>query len=67
MASLILDRLFSRKDLGLATPKQIRALEKYGFYHVGEWSFDAASKMISLIAGNNWKIPHWIDVATYRP
>lgn len=67
MASLILDRLFSRKDLGLATPKQIRALEKYGFYHVGEWSFDTASKMISLIAGNNWKTPHWIDVTTYRP
>ena len=67
LASTILDRLFSRKNLGLATPKQIRALEKYGFYHVGEWSFDAASKMINLIAGNNWKTPYWIDVKSYRP
>ena len=67
MASLLLDRLFKRKDMNLATPKQIRALEKYGFYHVGEWNFDAASKMISLISGNNWKLPKWINAETYRP
>ena len=55
-ASLILTKLINRKESGLATPKQIRALEKYGFYHVGLWSFDAASKMISRIADNNWQI-----------
>ena len=67
MASVLLERLFERADLTLATPKQIRKLEKYGFYHVGEWEFDKASKMISLIAGNNWKLPHWINAETYRP
>ena len=67
MASLLLDRLFRRKDMNLATPKQIRTLEKFGFYHVGEWDFANASKMISLIANNSWKLPHWINAETYRP
>jgi len=66
-ASLILTKLINRKENGLATPKQIRALEKYGFYHVGLWSFDAASKMISRIADNSWQIPRGIDVKTYQP
>ena len=67
MASLLLDRLFRRKDMNLATPKQIRTLEKFGFYHVGEWDFANASKMISLIANNSWRLPHWINAETYRP
>lgn len=67
LASTLIDRIIKRKDLNLATPKQIRALEKYGFYHVGEWSFNDSSKMISLIASNNWKLPYWIDAKTYRP
>ena len=67
MASLLLDRLFRRKDMNLATPKQIRTLEKFGFYHVGERDFANASKMISLIANNSWKLPHWINAETYRP
>ena len=66
-ASLLITKLVNRIELGLATPKQIRILEKYGFYHVGEWSFDAASKMISRIAVNNWYVPKGIDVKTYRP
>lgn len=45
----------------------LRALEKYGFYHVGEWSFEAASKMISRIAANNWYLPRGIDAKTYQP
>ena len=66
-ASLLLTKLINRIDAGLSTPKQIRALEKYGFYHVGEWSFEAASKMISRIAANNWFVPRGIDVRTYQP
>ena len=40
-ASMILDRLHKRQEEGLTTPKQIRCLEKYGFQHVGTWSFEA--------------------------
>lgn len=67
LASRLLSKLISRSDFNLATPKQIRALEKYGFYHVGTWSFSAASKMISLIASNSWIVPYWIDAKSYKP
>ena len=63
----MITKLINRIDAGLSTPKQIRALEKYEFYHVGEWSFDAASMMISRIAANNWFVPRGIDVKTYQP
>ena len=67
-ASLLIDRLRKRRDAGLATPKQIRRLEMYGFRHVGQWSFDAASKMINRIAATGWKgVPWGVDPATYTP
>jgi hypothetical protein len=46
LASLLIEKLKNRQVEGLATPKQIRFLERYGFIHVGMWAFDAASKMI---------------------
>ena len=55
MAHLYIDRLISRRYEGLSTPKQIRALERRGYEHVGTWSFDEASKMIDLWAKNEWK------------
>ncbi len=66
-ASLILDRLAKRRAEGLTTPKQIRLLENKGFLHVGEWSFEAANKMISRIAANNWCVPGGIVPADYKP
>lgn len=67
-AAKLLERLSKRRDAGLATPKQIRRLESYGFMHVGEWSFECASAMISRIAANGWKgAPRGVDPATYRP
>ena len=67
-AKLLLERLAKRRDAGLATPKQIRVLEKYGFVHVGEWAFEAASSMISRIAANNWRsAPAGVDPATFTP
>lgn len=66
-AALILDRLQKRRNEGLTTPKQIRLLESKGFVHVGEWSFDAASKLISRIAANNWRVPYEIEPASYVP
>lgn len=66
-AKLILDRLSKRRAEGLTTPKQIRCLERYGFSHVGQWTFDDASKMISRISANGWKVPQGINVKEYQP
>lgn len=67
MASLLIEKLKNRQIEGLATPKQIRFLERYGFLHVGMWAFDAASKMITRISNNNWFLPRGIDAASYQP
>lgn len=67
MASLLIEKLKNRQLEGLATPKQIRFLEKYGFYHVGLWSFEDASKMITRISLNNWFLPRGIDPQQYQP
>ena len=55
MASLYIDRLVSRRYEGLSTPKQIRALEKRGYEHVGTWDFSEASKLIDIWAKAEWK------------
>ena len=65
-ASKILDRLDKRKKLGLTTPKQIRLLERYGFNHVGKWTFDTAQKMITRIAANRWRVPANINPKEYQ-
>ena len=65
-ASKLLDRLVKRKNEGLATPKQIRFLERRGFQHVGTWQFEAASKMISRIAANGWRVPYDIVPSEYK-
>lgn len=66
-ASLLLDRLHTRKVEGLTTPKQIRFLESRGFNHVGTWEFESAKKLIDRIAGNGWKTPRDITPETYIP
>lgn len=66
-AALILDRLEKRRNAGLTTPKQIRLLESKGFLHVGEWSFEQASSMISRIAANNWRVPNGVEPKSYVP
>ena len=66
-ASLMLDRLNKRRAEGLTTPKQIRFLENKGFRHVGTWTMEAASRMISRIQANNWRVPYSVDPATYQP
>ena len=67
-ASRLLDRLFQRQREGLATPKQIRCLEKYGFVHVGTWTFEAARNMIDRIAANGWRgAPRGVNPAAYTP
>lgn len=67
-AAKILDRLEKRRQEGLATPKQIRRLEMYGFHHVGTWQFKDASSMISRIAANGWRsAPKGVEPRTYVP
>ena len=67
-ATLLLDRLHKRQTEGLTTPKQIRLLERYGFRHVGSWSFDAASRMINRIAAGGWRgVPKGVDPKTFTP
>ena len=66
-AQLLLERLNKRRTEGLSTPKQIRLLENKGFLHVGEWTFQQASNMITRIAANGWRVPHTVNPANYDP
>lgn len=67
-AALLLDRLHKRQTEGLTTPKQIRCLEKYGFQHVGTWSFETARHMIDRIAAQGWRgVPKGVNPRTYTP
>ena len=47
--------------------KQVRMLERKGFRHPGEWTFDQASSMMARLARNRWLVPAGIDPATYVP
>ena len=67
LASLLIDRLKRRQEEGLATPKQIRCLERYGFRQVGTWQFDDASRLISMLASNRWRVPYGMNPARYTP
>lgn len=66
-AAMLLDRLNKRRMDGLSTPKQIRLLENKGFLHVGEWTFQQASNMITRIAANGWRVPRGVIPAEYAP
>lgn len=67
-ADRLLERLHQRIETKLASPKQIRRLEMYGFQHVGTWSFDAANNMIDRIAAAGWKgAPRGVNPHTYVP
>ncbi len=69
-ASKLLQRLQKRQAENLARPRQIRCLEseRYGFQHVGTWSFKAADNMIKRIASLGWRsVPPGINPSTYVP
>ena len=60
-ANLILDRLHKRQEEG-------RCLEKYGFQHVGTWTFEAGKNMIDRIAACGWRgAPRGVDPRNYVP
>ena len=56
-ASMLLNRIIGRRAANLATPSQIKTLEKYGYTDVQEYSFKQASECISAIANNGWRRP----------
>ena len=66
-ACMLMDRLVQRREEGLATPKQIRCLERYGFRNVGQWMFETATKIIGRLAARNWTLPYDFDPASYIP
>lgn len=66
-ASMVLDRLVRRAEGNMATPKQIRQLERCGFPHPGTWTFAQASKVMSILSAHQWRVPRWLDPKTYDP
>ena len=67
-AAKLLERLKTRKEEGLTTPKQIRFLESRGFHHVGTWTFEQADKMLSRIAAQGWRgVPPGVIPQEYVP
>lgn len=53
-ASRLISTAIKRRELGLASYKQLRTLQKYGIDAVNV-RFERASKIIDAIAGNGWK------------
>lgn len=66
-AQMIIASLNDRAAQGLATPKQIQCLERYGFRHVGQWPFEDARKMVARISMNAWRLPSDIRPGEYVP
>lgn len=54
-ASMIIDRIITRRDQKLATIKQVMALERQGYENVGSWTFEQASQKISALAAVGWQ------------
>jgi superfamily II DNA or RNA helicase len=54
-ASLLMDVMMQRQDAGMATPRQVRQLERAGFRHPGMWTFAEASDMMGRLSAVGWK------------
>lgn len=67
-ANMLINKIKKRREAGLATPKQIRLLERYDFVHVGNWTFEDANNMISRIASSGWRgAPRGVNPKEYDP
>lgn len=49
------------------TEREAAVLTKYGFKDLDSWSMNDAADVIGRIEGNGWKVPDYIDPATYKP
>lgn len=54
-ASKLLDKIISRSRQNMATPKQMKILEKYGHMDAVDVSFAEAKVLIDRIAANGWR------------
>lgn len=64
---VLLQALTSRGWRNLATPKQLRLLNGYGFKNLLTWLNLEASEVISKIKNNGWVMPEDIDPEQYCP
>lgn len=53
--SRIIDKIINRRNEGLATPKQVSCLERFGYRDVGMWPFELAKQKIDQLAAVGWK------------
>lgn len=59
-AKLILDKLFGRSHAGLASPGQVRLIDKFGYANAADMKRADASKLIDAIKANNWRpVENW--------
>lgn len=67
-ASKILSKLMERAQEDMSTPRQIKALQKFGFQNVQAWTRDEASRIMSALNAAGWKpwLAH-LDPAFYQP
>lgn len=56
VATKIIDRLIARSNAGLATPKQVKCLQKFGFKNTAEWAFTEANNVITMLSRAHWQV-----------
>ena len=56
-ADAVLGKLEARKKSQMATPKQIRFLERMGFKRAGGFTFKYATHLTGRIRANGWRLP----------
>lgn len=56
-AAAVLGKIAARRTSGLAQPRQIRCLERYGFKHVGQFKFTYCQHLLGRIRANGWRLP----------
>lgn len=56
MAKRLIGELLGRRERGLATPKQLNTLKKYGFENLQGVTFAQAREAMNLLSSNRWKM-----------
>lgn len=56
LACKIIDMIFQRRAMGLATPKQVRLMDRLGIPNVNRIKFDEAKRIISFKIGDGYDI-----------
>lgn len=54
-ASMLLDKIIRRRRENLASPKQVKLLERFGYQNAGAMTFVQAKGVIDDIARNGWR------------